>query len=125
MQDLPDLLPNFIEHTIGANTYKFAPLTMGDLAALGNHIKQQRLAEYRKACDGLDPVIIAAGIESIIKADADIGMTSPDAIQFLVWRSLLKAQPEMTLEGVGALLSVANINEIMGLVNQIGGTSKN
>ncbi|NLH78355.1 MAG: hypothetical protein GX465_15090 [Acidobacteria bacterium] len=125
MQDLPDLLPDVIEYQLGAQVYKFAPLTMGDLAALGSHIRQQRIKDFRAACDGLDPVIVAAGLESIIKADPDINMTSPEAVTFLVWRSLLRSQPDLTLEAVGQLLSMANVGEVTALVNQIGGASKN
>jgi hypothetical protein len=123
--ELTDLMPQPLEYTIGGRALKFTPLTIGDLAALGNHIRQQRVRDFRAACEGMEAALIAAGLESIIKSDSDIDMRSPEAIGFLVHRSLKRLQPEITMEMVGDLLAVADLKEVLDLVNMLGGTSKN
>lgn len=125
MNELSDLMPQPLEYTIGGRALKFSPLTIGDLAALGQYLRSLRLKDYRSACEGLDPVIIAAGIESIIKSDADIDMRSPDAVRFLAHRSLSRLQPEMTLEAAGELLEVASMKEVIDIINTLGGATKN
>jgi hypothetical protein len=124
-ENISNILPAPFEFKLGALSYKFAPLTIGDLAALGSHIKQERIKQFRSACEGMEPALIAAGIERIIKDDSEISWSDASAMQFLIFRSLKKEQPEMTFEQVGDLLSVAAIAEVTALVHTIGGVVKN
>ena len=124
-ENISAVLPTPFEFALGAVSYKFAPLTIGDLAALNSHVKQELIRQFRLACEGMDPALIAAGIERIIKDDAEMNLHDPHAMQFLIFRSLQKEQPDMTLEKVGELLSVAAIAEVTTIVSTIGGAVKN
>ena len=124
-ENISNILPAPIEFSLGAVSYKFFPLTIGDLAALGSYIKQERIKQFRSACEGMEPALIAAGIESIVKDDTEVNWNNTASMQFLVFRSLQKGQPEITLEQVGELLSVASIAEVTTLINTLGGEIKN
>ena len=123
--NLSDIIPAPINFQLGAVSYKFAPLTIGDLAALGNYVKQERIKEFRSACEGMDPALVVAGIESIIKDESSVSMSNPKAIVFLLYRSISKFNSEITMEQVGELLSHANFNEAVTIVNTLGGATKN
>lgn len=125
MDNLSDIIPASFEFKLGDAVLKFNPLTIGDLAALGNHVKQERIKQFRAACEGMEPALVVAGIESIIKSDAETEMHSPVAIQFLLHRSLQRNNKEMTFDKVGELLAVANLSEVMAIINTIGGAGKN
>lgn len=125
MDNLSDIIPSSFEFKLCDAVYKFAPLTIGDLAALGNHTKQERIKQFRVACEGMDSALIVAGIESIIKSEDETDMRSPAAIQFLIHRSIQKNHPDMTFAAVGDMLAVANLSEVMTIINTIGGATKN
>ena len=115
-----------VEVEIGGEIRKLAPLTVGDFAALEAHIQQRRIAAYRAACEGLDPVIIATGIEHILRDAVDAaGDQSIDSTIYLLWRSISKHDNKVTLEAVGEMVTPANMQEITGIIRALGAPEKN
>lgn len=126
MGELAQMTGQPVECEIGGKTYKLSPLTVGDFAALEGYIRNKRIAEYRKACDGLDPVIIATGIEHIIKDTVEAaGDNSISTTVYLLWRSLAKSDSKITIEQVGELVTLQNMQEITGVIRALGDTGKN
>ncbi len=123
--DISNVIPSAMEFAIDGVMYKFAPITIGDLAALGNNIKQEHIKQFREACAGMEPALIAAGIESIIKDGSDVPLSSPVAMVFLLHRSISKNHPEITLEQVGDMMSHSNFAEAVAILESLGGSVKN
>ena len=109
---------------IDGQEFLLSPLTVGDFAALEAHIRQERIDAYKTACAGLDPVIIATGIEHIIKEQVDVYDSSISSTIFLLWRSISKKHG-MTLEEASELVTVKNMSEITGIIKAIGAPEKN
>jgi hypothetical protein len=126
MGELSQVTAQPVECEIGGKLYKLAPLTVGDFAALEAHIRNRHIAEYRAACEGLDPVIIATGIEHIIKDSIDsAGDSSISSTVFLLHRSISKHDPAVTLEAVGEMVTLVNMQEITGIIRALGASEKN
>jgi hypothetical protein len=126
MGELSQMTAQPVECEIGGKAYKLAPLTVGDFAALESYIRSRHIAEYRKACEGLDPVIVATGIEHIIKDAVDsAGDSSISSTVFLLHRSISKHDPAVTLEAVGEMVTLANMQEITGIIRALGAPEKN
>lgn len=52
-------------------------------------------------------------------------LSTMDGVCFMLWRSLQKYQPEMTLKDVDKLIDLDNIAEISNVIMKIGGQVKN
>jgi len=52
-------------------------------------------------------------------------LSTMDGVCFMLWRSLQKYQPEMTLKDTDELIDLNNISEISDIVMKIGGQAKN
>lgn len=52
-------------------------------------------------------------------------LSTMDGICFMLWKSLQKYQPEMTLKDADALIDLDNIAEISNVIMKIGGQVKN
>ena len=125
MSELAKMTGQPVEHAIGGTVYTLAPLTVGDFAALEAHIRQRRVAEYKKACADLDPVIVATGIEHILRDPVDAaGDASISSTIFLLWRSMSKYNT-ITLDDVGDLVTLANMAEVIAIIKALGAPEKN
>jgi len=52
-------------------------------------------------------------------------LSTMDGVCFMLWKSLQKYQPEMTLKDVDDLIDLNNIAEISNVIMKIGGQVKN
>lgn len=115
-----------IKFQIAGKDYTLLPLTIADMGALEAYVRGERIKEFREQSKDIDPVIVAAGIESMVKSTAEqLDEKSVRATIFLLWRSVRKSDPSLTLETVGDMIDMANFKEIMSIVNALGGESKN
>lgn len=126
MSELAKMTGQPVEHAIGGTVYTLAPLTVGDFAALEAHIRQRRIGAYKDACRDLDPVIVATGIEHILRDPVDSASDpSIDSTIFLLWRSIHKHHKAVTLEQVGEMVTLSNMAEITGIIKALGAPEKN
>jgi len=66
-------------------------------------------------------------INNILSRDVDetTELKSVDGVCFMLWKSLQKYQPDMTLEDIDKIVDLDNFKEIMNILKNIGGTIKN
>jgi len=96
-----------------------------DLADFKQYLKGQRIKIIQDVV-----VDKAERIESILTImDGNINETKElstmDGVCFMLWKSLQKYQPEITLQDVDELIDLDNYDEIFNTLMKIGGTVKN
>lgn len=120
-----------IDYQFGDKTYALSALTIGDMAAYRDFLKRKKMAALRAALDGMPEKateLVKAASAPVTDEDVKSGMAELSSIVFLLSRSLLKKQPEMTVEKAGELIPLSGMNELTGIINAMmggGATSEN
>lgn len=97
-------------------------LNVGDITVYERWIKDQRRAELIKTTQELYGDNIPE--DAVLKIDRELKKVvsildsgkvevTLEMAQFLVWRSMLKTNPEATFESAGELLSTDNVGELI------------
>ena len=109
---------------IGGKPYEFRPLKMGDLAAFQKYLRDGRLDAIKR--QNLPTTERQALRRSILKDpvsgdEMDAEMSTFDGCLFLLWRSLRKSMPAITLDEVGDLFSMKEVVDAMEVIRVISG----
>jgi hypothetical protein len=122
---LEDIAGSGIPITIKGNEYNLGIFNMRDLADFRQYIKGQRIKLIQESISDKNERIEMTNI--IINSDVDEGkeMATMDGTCFLLWKSLQKCQPEITLKDVDKLIDLDNYDEIFNILMKVGGTVKN
>lgn len=100
-------------------------LDVGDITAYERHVKEQKRAELIATTKELYGENIPA--DAVLTIDRELkkipsifseneAVIDAEAVQFLLWRSVLKSDPEATLESVGKEM---NTDNMMDYINEI------
>lgn len=116
---------------------KLKKLDVGDIAAYERHIKEQKREQLIETTRKLygdnipDDAVLKierelAKIPSIFsEGDTEI---DADAVQFLLWRSMLKSDPDITYKAAGDMMNTDNmmdyINEILPVPDKLPAKKK-
>ena len=126
--ELSKLTAQPTEIEIRGKTFKVSPLTIDDLAALEQWVRQERLVTFMRASKqvSIDPATYSRtmiGLTSMpISADEVSAETSTiRGTRFILWRMLQRHQPQIKLERLGDLVDVNNLDEISAIISAIGG----
>jgi len=126
-EDLSKAAGSGVEVTIGGQQYTVMPLTMGDLAEFQAHIRAARredvravLADTADAAERLVALRRACSF-AVEQDEMEAAMESPEGFRFILWRCLRKRHPELTLEAVGDLFTMAEMQELLPVVQAISG----
>ena len=122
---LENITGSGIEVTIKGQDYKLGIFGMRDLADFRQYIKGQRIRIIQESItDDVEKIEI---INNIL--DSNVNETKElqtmDGVTFMLWRSLKKYQPELTLADVDDMIDLDNISEISNVLMNIGGKVKN
>ena len=122
---LEDITGSGISVTIKGKEYKLGIFSMRDLADFRQYIKGQRIRIIQESItDDVEKIEI---INNIL--DSNVNETKElqtmDGVCFMLWRSLQKYQPELTLQDVDNMIDLDNISEISNVLMNIGGKVKN
>lgn len=114
----------------GKTTYAAMPLTMGDLAEFQRHLHNQRLKNTLVLMEGITgedraDLIQQASRAAIDDEDMQRAMESFDGFRFILWRSLRKGVPELTLEATGELFKIADLERVLPIIQAISGIDEN
>lgn len=122
---LEDITGSGIEITIKGKEYKLGIFNMRDLADFRQYIKGQRIKVIQESItDNTERIELINNIlESNINETREL--STMDGVCFMLWRSLQKYQPEITLKDADELVDLDNIAEISNIVTKIGGQVKN
>jgi len=122
---LEDITGSGIPITIKGKEYKLGIFNMRDLADFKQYVKGQRIKIIQEVV-----VDKAERIESMNAImDSNINETKElstmDGVCFMLWKSLQKYQPEITLTDIDKIIDLDNYNEIFNTLTKIGGQVKN
>jgi len=122
---LENITGSGIEVTIKGKEYKLGIFSMRDLADFRQYVKGQRVKIIQATIVSMEEKLIL--INSVL--DSNVNETKElqtmDGVTFMLWRSLQKYQPELTLADVDNMIDLDNISEISNVLMNIGGKVKN
>ena len=122
---LEDITGSGISVTIKGKEYKLGIFSMRDLADFRQYVKGQRVKIIQATIVSMEEKLIL--INSVL--DSNVNETKElqtmDGVTFMLWRSLQKYQPEITLTDVDNMIDLDNISEISNVLMNIGGKVKN
>ena len=122
---LENIIGSGIPITIKGKEYKLGIFGMRDLADFRQYIKGQRIKIIQESiADNIERITI---INNILDGNVNETkeLSTMDGVCFMLWKSLQKYQPEMTLKDVDDLIDLNNIAEISNVIMKIGGQVKN
>ena len=122
---LENITASGIPITIKGKEYKLGIFGMRDLADFRQYIKGQRIKIIQESItDNVERIAI---INNILDGNVNETkeLSTMDGVCFMLWKSLQKYQPEMTLKDVDELIDLNNIAEISNVIMKIGGQTKN
>ena len=122
---LENIIGSGIPITIKGKEYKLGIFGMRDLADFRQYIKGQRIKIIQESiADNIERIAI---INNILDGNVNETkeLSTMDGVCFMLWKSLQKYQPEMTLKDVDDLIDLNNIAEISNVIMKIGGQVKN
>jgi len=122
---LENITASGIPITIKGKEYKLGIFGMRDLADFRQYIKGQRIKIIQESiADNIERITI---INNILDGNVNETkeLSTMDGVCFMLWKSLQKYQPEMTLKDVDDLIDLNNIAEISNVIMKIGGQVKN
>ena len=122
---LENITGSGIPITIKGKEYKLGIFGMRDLADFRQYIKGQRIKIIQDVV--IDKVERIESINTIMDGNVNETkeLSTMDGVCFMLWRSLQKYQPEMTLKDADELIDLNNIAEISNVIMKIGGQVKN
>lgn len=122
---LENIAGSGIEITIKGKEYKLGTYGVKDLADFRQYIKGRRVKILQETItDSAERIEL---IDRVIQGNIDEmrELSNMDGVRFMLWRSLQKYQPEMTLEDADKLIDLDNMVEMANIVRNIGGKVKN
>jgi len=122
---LENITGSGIPITIKGKEYKLGIFGMRDLADFRQYIKGQRIKIIQESItDNAERIEL---VNSILEGNVNETkeLTTMDGICFMLWKSLQKYQPEITLKDADELIDLDNIAEISNVIMKIGGQVKN
>ena len=113
-----------VEITLKGKTYRLSPLTIGDLADFETWIKSRVISNARETVKGLDPderlrMLSMIINQAISQEDIQKAMSTASGGRYLLWLSLRKAQPDITLEKLDEVFDVSSIQEVLSVLDSI------
>ena len=122
---LEDITGSGISVTIKGKEYKLGIFGMRDLAEFRQYVKGQRIKIIQATIISMEDKLIL--INSVLDSNVDETkeLQTMDGVCFMLWKSLQKYQPEITLADVDNMIDLDNISEISNVLMNIGGKVKN
>lgn len=122
---LEDIAGSGVPITIKGKEYKLGTYGVKDLADFRQYIKGRRVKVIQETItDSAERIEL---IDHIMESNVNEmkELSNMDGVRFMLWRSLQKYQPKMTLEDADKLIDLDNMVEISNIVRNIGGKVKN
>jgi hypothetical protein len=113
-----------VDYQFGEKIYTLTELTIGDMAAFRDYLKQKKMDTVRSTFEGLPEKtaeLLKVAYSPITDLDVQSALPELSSIIFLVSRSLVRKHPEMTVEKTGELIPLFSVNELRGVLNAIMG----
>jgi len=127
---LSDVLAGKREIIINNERYVISPLTLGDWADFQAFILQKKIDRSLIALKKVygdnipQPALSAVLNQTISDEETEKACESIEYVFFLLWRSLNKTRPDITLDKARELLTTDNIVEITNILSNPVNTDK-
>ena len=135
MTNLPDIAGAAAEIILGDKTYLMRPLTIDDFAQFERWVDDAPIRQAARNLEGLTSELQMKMLQQAQEAaslasqdDPDkrqtritVQMSSMGGISYLVWLSLRREQPELTLEAVSQMLTLDKLPYIQQRLDEING----
>ena len=113
--------------TIKNKEYKVSPLTMGDLVDFQMELRRQKLRLINDVADGWNADERTDLRRDVINTPVDVDemqreMNSLLGFRFILWKCLSK-ENKITLEEVGQLVGLSEMEQLSPIIEAISGTS--
>lgn len=107
--------------TLGGRKLTLTKLTLGQWAEFSKTLRQRKVQEMLDAIGAKGPERIQAGI-SLLKEiptfDTMIASDDVSALQLLLWFSLKEANPDLTEEEVGSLITMDSLPQLQATIQR-------
>jgi len=122
---LENITGSGIPITIKGKEYKLGIFNLRDLADFKQYLKGQRIKIIQDVV--VDKAERIESINTIMEGNINETkeLSTMDGVCFMLWKSLQKYQPEITLQDVDELIDLDNYDEIFNTLMKIGGKVKN
>jgi len=122
---LENITGSGIPITIKGKEYKLGIFNLRDLADFKQYLKGQRIKIIQDVV--IDKAERIESINTIMEGNINETkeLSTMDGVCFMLWKSLQKYQPEITLQDVDELIDLDNYDEIFNTLMKIGGQVKN
>lgn len=128
MSELAPMVGKPKQVMIGGKEYTVSPLDIDDLAEFELFIKNERnrtISESLKGADIKEELIAQKIVESSARPigidEIDGAMRTISGVRYLLWFGLKKNHPELKLNEMGKLVTLANFEEASLIVAEMGG----
>jgi len=105
---------------LGGKTYKIFPYTLGDYVALRSHIKSQRITDFLASAKELEieertKVLVELSSQTISEYELMQETQSPQGMIFMLWRALIKSDPNLKLEKMEDIIDDSSMEELLSI----------
>jgi len=125
MKNLENIAAAGMDFEIRGKSYKIGVLTLRDIADFRNYIKAQRLNIARSIPMSETERIKLMGEVLNSFVDEMQEMQTMEGIMYLLWKCLLKFQPDIKLEEISTMVGFDNLKDVTEMIMKLGGTVKN
>ena len=125
MKNLENIAGAGIDFEIRGKKFKIGVMTLRDIADFRNYTKAQRIQVAKSVVmPTMDRIKLMSEILNSPVNELE-EMQTMEGVIYILWKCLVKYQPEITLTEVNGLIGFDNLKEVMEMIMQLGGTVKN
>jgi len=122
---LEDMTASSKKFTFGDKEYELSPIGIRDLSALKEYIKGRRIQLIQKNVPNVNERIeLILRITGMV-VDETKELDDFDNLKYILWLSLVRKQPDITLEDTEKIFEEGDIVEITAIITQMIKTPKN
>jgi len=117
---MSDLSLRTVDITVKGKVFKLTENTLSDFAAFRDYIKTNRLKQVLEVTKGLSigerSIFLNEATREIVSdAEIQVELQNIEGMLFMIYRSLLKQQPKVTLEEVAAMFNDISDNDLAAI----------
>lgn len=128
MSELAPIAGKSKQVMLNGKSYTISPLTIDDLAEFELFVKGERnktIADSLKEAGIKEELVAQKIVESSAKPigidEITESMSTMSGVRYLLWFGLKKHHPELKLNKMGGLVTLANFEEASDIVSEMGG----
>ncbi len=137
MTNLPDMAGAAAEIELGGKTYRMRPLSIDEFAQFERWVDDAPIRQAVRNLDGLSPELQTKMLQQAQEAASRTSQDSPEkrqgriaaqmtsmsGISYLIWLSLRREQPDLSLEAVSQMLTLDKLPYVQQRLDEINGFS--